>query len=290
MATKVSASQSNTLPSIQLLFTNHMDAWGMTLMVCVVAQIVHDAVTPTNMLLTMGLVIGYWFAFSINDYFDAPFDQMDAEKSAVNFFTNTSFSKTIILAISLAITCFLLVLFIQFGVLGMSVLALSLFIAWAYSAPPLRLKNRPFLDLLTHGLFVETYPYAVMLLLMQVAPTVLDWTILAMMFCASLAAQLEQQLRDYEIDLLEGENFTIRVGKPIAKRLLQGINAILIAIFATGVLTSLIPLRIAMFGFISSIALVRRFFSTDRSEWLVTLTVISGLVYTVGLLIWMGIK
>lgn len=286
MVTKILATPIKTNTSIKLLFTNHMDAWGMTFIVCLMAQIVHDAITLKHMLLTLGLVVGYWFAFGLNDYFDAPFDRLDQEKSAVNFFTHTSFSKTTIAVVSLVIACFLLALFAQFGFVGVGVLFLSLFISWAYSAPPLRLKNRPFLDLITHGLFVETFPYAVMLLLMQVSPLVLDWVILAILLCASLAAQLEQQIRDYEVDLLEGENFTIRVGVPTSERLLKGITAVLIIVFWIAIFVGVMPPYLAVYGWIGCIAMLRRFIQVKRSESLVNLTAVVGILYTIALVMW----
>ena len=47
-------------------------------------------------------------------------------------------------------------------------MALSLLVMWTYSGRPFRLKSRPGLDLLTHALFVESYPYMVTLLLLGV--------------------------------------------------------------------------------------------------------------------------
>jgi hypothetical protein len=77
-------------------------------------------------------------------------------------------------------------------------------VAWAYSAPPLRLKMRPGLDLLTHALFVQTFPYVVSLVLIRARWGLLDWVLLAILFLASLTAQLEQQARDFVVDVAGG--------------------------------------------------------------------------------------
>jgi 4-hydroxybenzoate polyprenyltransferase len=52
----------------------------------------------------------------------------------------------------------LAIAFGQFGWIGWLLWVVSCFIAWAYSAPPLRLKMRPGFDLLTHAMFVQTFP------------------------------------------------------------------------------------------------------------------------------------
>ncbi len=83
---------------------------------------------------------------------------------------------------------------------------------WSYSAPPMRLKSRPGLDVVTHGFFVLTFPYVMALLLVELSWTRLDWLLLGLVFLASSAGQLNQQIRDFDVDSCTDRNFTTTVG------------------------------------------------------------------------------
>ena len=66
--------------------TNHMDAWGATLGITLSATLLHQAFNLESLYLIVSITIGYWLAFAINDYFDAPYDAADPQKAAGNFF------------------------------------------------------------------------------------------------------------------------------------------------------------------------------------------------------------
>ncbi|MFW6184940.1 MAG: UbiA family prenyltransferase, partial [Chloroflexota bacterium] len=182
---------------------------------------------------------------------------------------------------------FLLVVFASFGWSGIAAIAIALFVTWAYSAPPLRFKNRPGLDLLVHAVFVETFPYLVCLTLAQLTWTRLDVVLLVVLFLASLTAQLEQQLRDFDVDVETGRTFATVVGRRNTSRLLQLATALLILVGAYHVFDGTIPLFVTAFGLIGLPALLHRFLrgrSKPRSEKLVYLSALTGLAY-VGLIL-----
>lgn len=269
------------------LLLNHLDAWGSTLIIAILALLLHDALNRRTILLAAALTAGYWLAFALNDYFDAPYDAVDPGKARRNFFVSHTVSRRSIHLLTLLLSLGIAPVFALFGWAGIVIAVISIFVTWAYSAPPLRLKNRPGLDLLIHGLFVETYPYAVCLILTGSAWTRLDRVLLLILFLTSLTAQLEQQLRDFEVDARTGRTFATVAGRPFTARLLQVTTGLLLVVSAVYVLDGTIPPFVAAFGLIGLPAMLHRFLrqrTRPRSEKLVTLSAITGLVYT-GLLL-----
>lgn len=269
------------------LLLNHLDAWGSTFIIAILALLLHEALNRQTILLAAAITAGYWLAFALNDYFDAPYDAVDPGKARRNFFVSHAVSRRSIHLLTLAFCLGIAPVFARFGWPGIVIALISIFVTWAYSAPPLRLKNRPGLDLLTHGLFVETYPYFVCLTLTGSTWTPLDRVLLAILFLTSLTAQLEQQLRDFEVDARTGRTFATAVGRRTTARLLQLTTGLLLVISAVYVLNGTIPLFVAAFGLIGLPAMLHRFLrqrTRPRSEKLVTLSAITGLLYT-GLLL-----
>jgi 4-hydroxybenzoate polyprenyltransferase len=158
---------------------------------------------------------------------------------------------------------------------------------WGYSAPPLRLKSRPGLDLLTHGIFMYTFPYWMCLILIGVAWTALDYQILALAFLSSVTAQLEQQVRDFELDARTDTNFTTTFGLSTTVTLLKIGTLAVIFIFVLGAITRVLPVFLLPLGLIFIPEVAHRFLrraEAPRSERLVTITHAVGMLY-IGLLL-----
>ena len=277
---------NRSLPSLKILarlLFNHMDAWGTTLIVATLALLLHNATNLQMLLLLLALTAGYWFAFAVNDYFDASADAADARKARRNVFVSHAPGRREMLLLTLPTFIFLFLAFAQFGRRGIVTLVLSLFIMWGYSAPPLRFKSRPGLDLLVHAFFVETFPYFVCLILIDAAWTRLDDVLLAILFLSSLAAQLEQQVRDYAVDAQTGRTFVTVLGRDRAVHLVRGITLALILLAAANILNGVIPPFVVVFGFIGLPALLHRFIrrrERPRSEKLVYASATTALLYT----------
>lgn len=266
------------------LFFNHADAWQVALVIATLALLIHNAVNWQTIILLAAVTAGYWLAFALNDFYDAPFDAAHEDKAQRNFFVGagTNTSKLTVL-LFLGVSSFLLFAFAFFGWRGITTLALSYFVMWAYSAPPLRLRNRPGWDLLVHALFVQTFPYLICLFLVGANWTRLDTAIVAIIFLASLTAQLEQQIRDFEVDQKTGRNFTIQAGARTTIVLLRIATAACILVAFVGVVTGAIPLFILPFGLIGLPALLHRFIrrpDQPRSERLVITSTMAALLYT----------
>lgn len=269
--------------SLLKLFSNHMDAWQVAAVVATLPLLIHDAIRWETAVLVLALGAGYWFAFALNDYFDAPFDQLDGLKAERNFFVQWSVPGWLVAVFSLLLLATVAAAFAPFGAPGWLLWLVSCFVAWAYSAPPLRLKIRPGLDLLTHALFVQTFPYVVCMILVRASWGLLDWVLLAILFLASLTAQLEQQVRDFAVDVQAGGTFTTRLGRGRVVRGLRWVTAVCLLVALVFVLLGTIPWFLLPFGLIGLPALLHRFWRAaeiPRSERLVRLSTTAGFLYT----------
>jgi 4-hydroxybenzoate polyprenyltransferase len=249
------------------LLLNHLDAWGIAFIIAAIALINHNAVNAQTTLLLLAITAGYWLAFAINDYFDAPFDAHHQEKAVGNFFVQVrgrALPQPILLLMA-AVLGLILFAFLQFGWRGLFILAVSLVVVWGYSAPPLRFKSRPGIDLLAHGLFVETFAYFVCLFLLQVRWTQLDYAILLLAFLSSTAAQLEQQLRDFEVDRHTGRTFATAVGPAKTALLLKAITLLILLIAAGGIAGGVIPPYLWPIAVIAMPTLINRLLGRRRT-------------------------
>jgi len=266
------------------LFTNHMDAWGVALIIAALALVVHGALSFRYAAVLLAVGGAYWLGFAYNDYQDAPFDALDREKGRKNFFVGAQIpDKWVHLGLAVVSGLFILGALLLFGLRGVGVMALSLLVMWAYSGRPFRLKSRPGLDLLTHALFVESYPYMVTLLLLGVLWTRVDYALVAILLLASLSAQLEQQVADYELDAKTEPNFTTWLGPRRTLGLLRGVTIALALLALALAIEGTIPLYMIPFGLIAAPMLARRFVrgpGQHKAGALTVGTLAVGLLYT----------
>jgi 4-hydroxybenzoate polyprenyltransferase len=118
--------------------------------------------------------------------------------------------------------------------------------------------------------------------LIQVSWGLLDWVLLAILFLASLTAQLEQQARDFEVDLQTGSTFATWIGRDRISQGLRWATAVCLVIAIIAVFSGAIPRFILPFGLIGLPALLHRFWrqpETPRSERLVLLSTTAGFMY-----------
>lgn len=223
------------------------DAWGVAIVLGVVAMLLHTAFGPPGYVLTATLTFAYLFGYLVNDYFDAPQDARDVQGEHRNLFVLHPIPQTSARAVFLMSGAVVLAGFLSFGRPGLVWFGISIAVIWAYSAPPVRLKSRPGLDLVTHAVFVQTYPYLLFLVLLDLDIMALDYLILAICFLSSLSGQLAQQIRDYQVDLLTGATFTTRYGVRTARYLLSGVTLSLGVVVLAGLLLRLLPLTLLPF-------------------------------------------
>ena len=288
---KKSFLNNRLLLHLPRLFLSHVDAWCVTLVAAGLPLLIHNAFSRQTLYLLTAIVGMYWLGFALNDWYDAPQDAQDHKKGGRNFFVKVALSgwqMTVLVVIGLAL---LLPGVLQFGWRGWLLACIGSFVMWAYSAPPLRVKNRPILDLITHTFFVESFPYWMVLFLLNLQWRPLDWTLLAMALLGSLTAQLEQQARDYAIDRLTERNFTTVYSLPNTIFLLRLATGLLIIIGVAGPLVGIIPWYFVPIEVLAVPMMARRFVQQEwhpAAQRLIYMSAGLAAVYFVGLVVWMG--
>lgn len=158
------------------------------------------------------------YAFAVNNYFDADIDRLNPEKvhSGKNPMARGSISNRGA-AIEMLILCTgAIVLSVQTGVgslTGPILVIINIALFTAYSAPPLRLKERPVLDILTHGLMFGAVPVlsGAYLVSMEATPTIQTISVLA--FLVGCEALVAHQVIDYDLDIGSTMTTVLSVGK-----------------------------------------------------------------------------
>lgn len=268
------------------MLTNHADAWGITFIILSLYLFVHSAVTSSNVALAIAITLAYWLGFALNDAFDAEDDARDPAKLRRNYFIGRARPRLHALSAVFVLLLVYMVGFASRGWVGFMLYTVSISVMWAYSARPLRLKSRPGWDLAIHALFVQTWPYLLAILLIDSPWNQTDTVLLAFFFCSSLAAQLEQQVRDYESDRHTARTFAIIIGRRRSTRLLRAVTSLLLLVGLYGVLSGAFPRWFWPLLALGLPPVLHRFWraeDTARPERMIRLAVIGGLVYVVGL-------
>ncbi len=138
------------------------------------------------------------FGFSINNFFDIKEDREKGEvkdlliQNKKNFFLSVSPG---ILALFLS-SYFGREIFLFVLVAGL--------IGFFYSAPPLRTKSRPFLDLISHGLFAGALIFLFPLLIFSPGLTPFYYLIAFSVFYLSVMLEMRNHWEDYQSDFQVG--------------------------------------------------------------------------------------
>jgi len=152
------------------------------------------------------------FAFSVNNCYDISEDILEGDELKNPIASNLlplRIAKLTSYGVAILGTFFV---FITIGFNELFLLYLSLMIvAWAYSAPPIRLKSKPFFDFLSHSLFFGSllyvfsysYIYETSLLTAFLQPV----SIIILIYSMSL--ELRNHYEDYEYDKASNNKTTV---------------------------------------------------------------------------------
>ena len=280
------ASKSSGAASVgrdlRITLLHRIDAWGVALVVCAVALLVHDAVRISTVALSVAVAFLYWLGYEVNDYYDASNDSQDPVKTPRNFFVNHPVSPGVAAAGFLSLGSLPFLAFARFGLSGVVLFVAAVLMMWAYSAPPVRLKSRPGLDLLAHALFVQTFAYFMCLILIDAVWGTLDYLILAVNFLASLSGQLAQHVRDFDVDSRTDVSFATTFGRRTTAACLRAVTSLLVVTVVAGFASGVVPLYFAPIALTFAPATLDRLRGNPRgrSARLVTLTTTAALLYT----------
>jgi len=160
------------------------------------------------------------FGFSVNDCFDIKEDRYHQDKENPLVKKEISFKKGLSFSISIGI------LGLIFSTLfGLKVFLFSLavvLISFFYSAPPLRLKSKPLLDLISHGLFAGAFIFILPLMIFKKELNLIYYLTAFSIFYFSIILELRNHLEDFEIDKRANLKTTVCIlGYKNSERLLR---------------------------------------------------------------------
>lgn len=160
------------------------------------------------------------FGFSINDCFDTKEDRLDKDKKNPIALKKISLRNGLIFSILLAVLG--LALSTVFGMKVFLFCLMSILIGFFYSSPPLRMKSRPWFDLVSHGLFAGALLFLIPVLIFSKELTKFHCLIALSIFYFSVILELRNHIEDYEIDKEAGLNTTVVfLGREKSEKLLR---------------------------------------------------------------------
>jgi 4-hydroxybenzoate polyprenyltransferase len=167
--------------------------------------------SPLDILLffTIGILL-LAFGFSINNFFDIKEDRekfAELHSSHTLRFTWAEEVKNLLIQnkrnFFFSFSPGILALFLSayFGKEVFLFILIAGLIGFFYSAPPLRMKSRPFLDLVSHGLFAGALIFLFPVLVFAPQLTSFHYLIALSVFYLSATIEMRNHLEDYQSDL-----------------------------------------------------------------------------------------
>jgi len=143
------------------------------------------------------------FGFSVNNFFDIDEDKEKGEVKNLLIQNKKNFLFSVLPG--------LLALLLS-GYFGREIflfVLVSSLIGFFYSAPPLRMKSRPFLDLISHGLFAGALIFLFPLLVFNSELTPFHYLLAFSVFYLSVMLETRNHLEDYQSDFRAGLKTTV---------------------------------------------------------------------------------
>lgn len=156
------------------------------------------------------------FLYGINDVNDIESDKLNPRKTILGENIWEKGMASLVLKLSFVIASMLLVSsLLTLNIWNLIGMILLLFFAYQYSAPPLRLKEKPPLDSFSNGVI---YYYAPLLLGFSYNATIFDFPIhVYVVFVCVMGIHSFSTVMDYNSDLVAGsKTFAVRFGKRFA--------------------------------------------------------------------------
>jgi len=186
---------------------------------------------PQCVTLFMSIFSANLFGFVANDFYDSTYDFKESNKKTRNLFcsSNTKWLGKSVLYASLGLSLLFSAIISPHIFL---IIAIFDVLAFSYSAPPIRLRNRPYWDwifvFLWKGLIIFTGCFYFSGVTLPENPFVLGT--LAIVLQSSFINQINNQIRDFEVDKITNTNNTVqRLGFYNA----SSINRVLLILFYT---------------------------------------------------------
>jgi 4-hydroxybenzoate polyprenyltransferase len=159
------------------------------------------------------------FTFAINNYYDIDSDKENPRRVDVNAMASGKISKQTGILLSSIFVIIPLFLSLLYRLEVFVFCSLLIILMWAYSAPPLRLKGRPGIDVLWH--FVAFVGLVLWGSYLAGFITVINGLAALSIGIFGCIAQVDNHIRDYSFDKASGsKTFAVWVGSNQAKTIL----------------------------------------------------------------------
>ncbi len=167
---------------------------------------IRDYITSVIVLFSIALYIVYGFV--VNDYFDRPYDIMANKIREIYSLSERSHFFIIIVITAIAFTFVYLLNNIKFAVMYL----ISYILAFFYSAPLLRFKEKGFIGVFVNCLIEKTLPIAAIFAYYNIFDTNFTLFVLSS-FWIHFADILTHQIKDYEADIKTNvRTFVVNIG------------------------------------------------------------------------------
>ncbi|UCF50276.1 MAG: UbiA prenyltransferase family protein [Thermoplasmatales archaeon] len=197
------------------------------------------------------------FTFSINNFYDSDSDRINPRRKDFNAIASGKISKKMGIILNIILVMIPLVVSFLYKIEVFFLCILFLAWMWLYSSPPLRLKNRPGLDIIWHF-------FAFILIVLwgsSIAGKIdlINWLAAISLGAFSLIGQVENHISDYPFDKKSGtKTLAVLIGINKAKKILTFLTIFhlilllpLIILYTINYYVSItIAIVIAIFGFI----------------------------------------
>ncbi len=151
-------------------------------------------------LVLLAIFLANVFCFAINDVEDAADDAHDPAKKFRNPISAGIIDRGAALIFAWSSAGLSLILLIHFGILTEIAAIAIITLGFLYSYKPVRLKSVPFLDLLSHGLFLGGLQSLIVVSANNNQITQTGFFIIFLIFVGSLMGDINNEIRDHEVD------------------------------------------------------------------------------------------
>jgi lycopene elongase/hydratase (dihydrobisanhydrobacterioruberin-forming) len=223
--------------------------------------------------------------FSLNNYYDVETDRENPRRKQINAIASKKISKKTAVVLNLLFIIIALVLSFFITLEVFLFCAFLLFLGWAYSAPPFRLKGRPVLDIIVH--FIGFFSYIIWGSLLSGSISLISWLVAISIGIWSTIPQISNHIHDYSYDKKSNtRTFAVWIGLDKAKIAIEIVMLLhLILLIPLIILYSLsytytivVIIGILLVGFLL-LRPTKGAFPTRKSYTFYITIVISGAVY-----------
>ncbi|MBO3758108.1 MAG: UbiA family prenyltransferase [Thermoproteota archaeon] len=176
---------------------------------------------PFKYILFIALICSYLaFSFSINNIFDKHVDSLDKVALSKNPVAGGKITEIEALTLSFLMPMVSLpASIIVFGIKYFLVYTFAYALSTMYSAPPFRLKGKPIIDLVVHGIFFGVLPFLLGALIIG-SLNALSLSLGLSFFLYSIFLELRNHIEDYDFDSLANIKTTaVVIGKEKSEKI-----------------------------------------------------------------------